>query len=155
MVEARRRAAGGSDFTTLTAMEALANVYGHLRRYDRAEAVARELLAALEALGHRNSGYHSVRSQLGRALVCQGKYAEAEPMLLDVYEQVSPTESRSDGLPRTSDFAASSLYLLYTETGRSAEAARWRAKLPPGYDVPRSLAPPPRPAGTMPPGSSP
>jgi len=70
------------------------------------------------------------QSMLGEALAQQGKYAEAEPLLVAGYEQLKESETMlptqreirlTESLRRLVDF--------YVATGQTAKADEWRAKL--------------------------
>ena len=74
-------------------------------------------------------------SVLGESLSRQGKFAEAEPLLLDGYAGMTerpdaPDERKAEALQRIID-----LYDVWHAAepgeGYDAKAAEWRAKLPP------------------------
>jgi hypothetical protein len=70
-------------------------------------------------------------SLLGGALLGQGKYAEAEPLVIEGYEGIKaraariPAPSRT---PRLSE-AAERLVRLYESWGKAGQATAWKAKL--------------------------
>jgi hypothetical protein len=60
---------------------------------------------------------------LGEALCAQGRYAEAEPLLVASYDAIGPI-----GIPiGTRAIAARSLVKVFTETGRPERADKYRA----------------------------
>jgi len=73
---------------------------------------------------------------LGESLLCQKKYADAEPVLLSGYNGM---EQRKDKIPSGSDGeyrrqprlkkALQLLGQLFEETGRPERAAEWKQKL--------------------------
>jgi hypothetical protein len=142
----RRQRLGPADPQTMMGVSELARVYLNLRRFDKAEPLLREVIGVLEGLGHLNFDYHFQRARLAHALDGQGKYAEAEALLLDAYAGMAKADvGLTAAYVRTCrGETARGLVELYTATGRPAEAARWRAKLPPGMTARLPLAPPPR-----------
>jgi tetratricopeptide (TPR) repeat protein len=97
-----------------------------------AEACVREALAILEK--HPNAGETLYgRSLLGFALMDQGKYAEAEPLLLQAYQERkrSETDHKHEGPParRRQIETLERLVKLYDAWGRPDQAAQWRKEL--------------------------
>ena len=66
---------------------------------------------------------------LGEALAQQGKYAEAEPLLVAGYEQLKESETM---LPTQSEIRLTEslrrLVDFYVATGQTEKADEWRAK---------------------------
>jgi serine/threonine protein kinase len=97
-----------------------------LALYDRRVEPSVRLERSVEDAGWTRAMF---RSRIGGALLGQGKYAEAEPLLVEGYEgmrdqqSVVPPGSR-DPLPE----AADRLVRLYTALGKPDEAAKWRAE---------------------------
>ncbi len=98
-----------------------------------AEQVLRECLA-LRAKGNPWEAAR-IKSFLGRALLGQKKYADAEPLLLAGYEWLKilegPTDPPYAGGPSLEDRACwlenlEQLVQLYDATGKKDEAAKWR-----------------------------
>jgi serine/threonine protein kinase len=118
-------------------------VYGryllHRRRFAEAEGALRESLSIREQVMPDNWLRFNTQSTLGGALLGQGKYAEAEPLLLAGYEGLKAREATIPaGLPRLAE-AVERLVALYDATNRPDKAREWRARLP------LPVAPPPRP----------
>jgi hypothetical protein len=70
-------------------------------------------------------------SLLGGALLGQGKYAEAEPLVAQGYEGIKSRDAKIPALfklPRLSE-AAERVVRLYEAWGKPAQAAVWKAKL--------------------------
>jgi tetratricopeptide (TPR) repeat protein len=98
-----------------------------------AEPLLRECLAIRETsekLQRNEVGTFNARSLLGKALLDQQKYAEAEPLLLQGYEGLKQREAKipATTLVRLTE-ALEWLVQLYEATDRSAEAAKWRKEL--------------------------
>jgi TolA-binding protein len=70
----------------------------------------------------------NTQSWLGGAIAGQGRYAEAEPILLDAYERlkVAPDEVWAPRKRR----AIGRIINFYESTGKHEKANEWRAKLP-------------------------
>ncbi|MCB9885664.1 MAG: serine/threonine protein kinase [Planctomycetes bacterium] len=89
-----------------------------------AESLLRECLAVRVQQAPDSWLRYNCASMLGGALVRQGKYAEAEPLLLEGYEKMQPppelVSRKSNALLRVIE--------LYDAWGKTAEAAKWRAR---------------------------
>ncbi|MBL9150106.1 MAG: tetratricopeptide repeat protein [Phycisphaerae bacterium] len=99
------------------------------RRPVEAEAVLREALAIREALEPDKWTTCNVKSMLGGALLGQGKFAEAEPLLLEGYRCLVEREASipPSAMARVND-AIERIAALYEAKGQPDEAAAWRAK---------------------------
>ena len=108
--------------------------------FSDAELQARECLAIREKKDPEGWRTFSARSLVGESLLGQKKYATAEPLLVGGVEGMLRQEAAIPFIarPRLRE-AVERLIQLYESTDRPAEAAKWRAKLPP------ELAPAPRP----------
>ena len=69
-------------------------------------------------------------SLLGGALLGQGQYAEAEPLIVAGYEGMKAREAQipAPGKPRLAE-AAERVVRLYEAWGKPEKAAAWKAKL--------------------------
>ena len=69
-------------------------------------------------------------SQLGGSLLGQGRYAEAEPLVVPGYEGMKAREAKipAPGKPRLAE-AAVRVVRLYEAWGKPEQAAAWKAKL--------------------------
>jgi len=100
------------------------------KKFSQAEPVARESLTIREAKSPEDWRTHSTRSLLGDCLLGQGKYLDAEPLLLTGYEGMKlreatiPTRSKQR-LKET----LQSLVQLYERTSRPDQAGEWKKKL--------------------------
>ncbi len=92
-----------------------------------AEPLLRECLAIREKTQPDNWLTFNTQSMLGRALLGQKKYADAEPLLLAGYEGMKQRQKTIPpaGMIRLPE-AARRLVQLYEATDKKDEAARWR-----------------------------
>ena len=72
----------------------------------------------------------NTKAMLGRSLLGQKKYKEAEPLLKEGYEGMKQCEKSipRSGLPRVTE-TLEALVQLYEATKNAAEAERWREEL--------------------------
>jgi serine/threonine protein kinase len=133
--ERRRRVLGEDHADTSTAASELAESLEALRRHDEAEVVWNALLATrTKSLPSDDWRLADLRSRVGGALLGQGKFAEAEPLLLSGYDGLAAAV-RASGEPRDRlAQAAGRLSALYTAwhaadpgKGHDAKAAEWTA----------------------------
>jgi tetratricopeptide (TPR) repeat protein len=106
--------------------------------YADAEPLLRECLALREKTEPDAWTTFNAQSMLGRALLGQEKYAEAEPLVVAGYEGLKAHEA---GIPplATSRLpeAAERVVKLYDAWGKKEKAAEWRAKLARPNDEPK------------------
>ncbi|MBL8823610.1 MAG: serine/threonine protein kinase [Planctomycetia bacterium] len=100
-----------------------------LKRNDDAEPLIRESLAIRQKIEPDNWITFNTQSMLGRVLLHQKKYLEAEPLLLKGYEGMKQREKTipplgSKRLPEALD----RLIQLYTETNKPDEVKKWQAE---------------------------
>jgi eukaryotic-like serine/threonine-protein kinase len=110
-------------------------------KHAEAERVLRECLPVLrEKQPDAWTTFHT-QSLLGEALSGQGKYAEAEPLLVHGYEGMKQRAATipTNGKARLTE-ALERLVQLYDDWGKPDEAAKWRAERA-RY---KAVAPPPR-----------
>jgi tetratricopeptide (TPR) repeat protein len=99
-------------------------------QYNEAEPLAREALAITERLPLVNARRFLWMSMLGAALLGQGKYAEAEPFLLQGYEGFKQQEPIliAGEKPRLTQMGEW-VVRYYEATNQPAKARAWREKL--------------------------
>jgi eukaryotic-like serine/threonine-protein kinase len=116
--------------TSLVAQNNLAQAYLDARRWTDAEQVARECMKLRDKENPEGWWRFHTMSQLGAALVGQGRNVEAEPLLIQGYEGVKAREATIPAT-RKKHLAedASRIVLFYEAWGRSEKAAEWRKKL--------------------------
>jgi hypothetical protein len=92
-----------------------------------AEPLLREALASRQAAFPPDDWrVAEAGSLLGGGLVALGRYAEAEPLVVEGYRTL---KQKRGAAYRRSRQALGRVVELYDAWGRSAEAARWRAEL--------------------------
>jgi tetratricopeptide (TPR) repeat protein len=95
--------------------------------YDEAASLARDAVRSLRAkFGDSNSMVFFAQIHLGDALRGQGKYAEAEPLLLAAHKRFEVPKPITRGWRGS---AVAALVRLYEAKGRPDEAAKYRALL--------------------------
>jgi tetratricopeptide (TPR) repeat protein len=116
------------ELATRSCLTALARLRLTQRKYAEAESLLRE---AMNGTGNQNTQVWDTfdrQSLLGASLIGQGKYTEAEPLLLSGYEGLlkqSPAISVDANLPE----AGERLVQLYAAWGKPDKADEWRRKL--------------------------
>jgi eukaryotic-like serine/threonine-protein kinase len=100
------------------------------KRWAEAERALRRGLAIREAKQPDLWPTFNVKSLLGAALLFQGKFAQAEPLVLAGYEGLKTRESALSGKtkPRLAE-AAARIIQLYEAWGKKDKAESWRARL--------------------------
>ncbi len=94
-------------------------------RYDEAEPFARQA-AAFQSKDFKHCYWVSV---LGAVLLGQGKYAEAEPLLLQGYQEMKLLEGRHPAVNRRLVEAGGWVVRCYEATDQPEKARAWREKL--------------------------
>jgi tetratricopeptide (TPR) repeat protein/tRNA A-37 threonylcarbamoyl transferase component Bud32 len=123
-----RRLLGPSNMTTVACMTSLARLRLTQQRYAEAETLLREAIKGAGSPKTLMWDAFDRQSMLGASLLGQGKYAEAEPLLISGYEglrKLSPAISAEANFPE----AGQRLVRLYTAWGQPEKAAAWRARV--------------------------
>jgi tetratricopeptide (TPR) repeat protein len=100
-------------------------------RWPEAEPVLRESLA-IDARAQPDTWQRfNTMSVLSGGLLGQGKYADAEPLMIQGYEGMKAREAKMPALSRRLDLseAAQRVVRLYEAWGKPKQAAAWRHKL--------------------------
>jgi tetratricopeptide (TPR) repeat protein len=100
------------------------------RKWTDAESLLRQCLAIRRAKEPDEWLTFSVQSWLGKALLGQERYADAEPLLVDAFEKLKERETEIPTAARVV-FADTLQHLvqLYDGWGKEDEAAKWRKTL--------------------------
>ena len=131
-LDSRRRVLGPAHPDTLEVMTSLAEVRLQQAQYTDAEPLLREALANYEKAASDSWQRYRCQSLLGASLAAQGKYAEAEPLLISGYQGMLQREATISFEQRPGiTGAAERIAQLYEKWGKSAKAAEWRAMLRP------------------------
>jgi non-specific serine/threonine protein kinase/serine/threonine-protein kinase len=100
------------------------------QRYAEAEAPLREALDRQEKRSLDTWERYDCESMLGASLAGQGKYGDAEPLLLSGFQGLSTREATIPESNRVAlEQAGERIVLLYEAWGRPEEAADWRNRL--------------------------
>jgi hypothetical protein len=92
--------------------------------------VLRECLAVREKAVPEDWSRFNAMSLLGGALLGQGKYAEAEPLVVRGYEGIKAREAKVPPPARVRlPEAAERVIRLYESWGKPEQAAEWKHKL--------------------------
>jgi len=121
-VAARR---GDKPLRLASALAARGSCLVEIGEAEEAEGSLRECIALREQHGEAAWLLWNTRSLLGEALTAQGKYADAEPVLVPAAEQIDPPERWRDRRAR----ALERVVRLYDAWGKPDDAAEWKARL--------------------------
>jgi eukaryotic-like serine/threonine-protein kinase len=131
VLERDRSRFGADDPRLAPKMAALSNSLLRQHKYAVAETLLRECLTLCE----KNQADHwttfQAKALLGKTLLGQKKYAEAEPHLLKGYEGMKQREAAMSAEVRVRSLTNAAQYLveLYDAWDRPDQAASWRTKL--------------------------
>jgi tRNA A-37 threonylcarbamoyl transferase component Bud32 len=115
-------------FLTRACLTGLARLRLAQQRYSEAEVLLREAIGGAGGHDLQMWDISYRQSLLGASLLGQGKYAEAEPLLISGYEglqKLSPAISAEANLPD----AGLRIVRLYTAWGKPEKAVAWRQRL--------------------------
>jgi eukaryotic-like serine/threonine-protein kinase len=109
-------------------------------KWQEAEPLLRECLAIRAKAIPDDWRRYSAMSLLGGALTGQGKYGEAEPLVLQAYDGEKAREAKipAEAKPRLLE-AAERVVGLYEAWGKPDKATEWKNKLRPGRPARRRL----------------
>jgi tRNA A-37 threonylcarbamoyl transferase component Bud32 len=108
----------------------LAEAYAAAGQHAKAEPVLRESLAIREKAQPDDWNTFNTRSQLGGSLLGQGKFTEAEPLILAGYEGLKAREAKIPVSKRPClAEAAERVVRLYERWNKPEQAAAWKARL--------------------------
>jgi len=130
-VAIRRKLLGNNNLRTVDSLTELTHTLVAEKKFVEAESVAREALASWNRNAPDDWRMLDCRSLLGASLLGQGKYIEAEPVLLSGYQDLKRLENRIPAFEQktlVSD-AQRRLVQLYEATNRPDQAAEWKKKL--------------------------
>ena len=100
------------------------------RKYDRSESLLRQALATREAKAPDDWQFFRAQALLGASLAGEGKYADAEPLLLSGYEGLNKREAAIPAFEkRWIPLSGDRIVILYSRWSKPEQAAQWRARL--------------------------
>ena len=130
VLASRRATLGPGDPDTLRTMNNLGTAYLKANRWVDAEPLLRECLELRGKIKSNGWLRFHTQSQLGAALAGQGKFAEAEPLLVDGYKGLVANQAAIPALQKEDVAAAAERIVPFYEAwGKPKEAAMWREKL--------------------------
>jgi eukaryotic-like serine/threonine-protein kinase len=130
VLEARRRVLGAEHPDTTNVLASLGLLRLRDQRYADAESLLREALKSQEKTGPDTWRRYNSDSMLGASLAGQGKYAEAEPLLVSGYQGMVERETTIPAGNRNFlEDAGEWIIRLYQGWEKPEKAAEWRLKL--------------------------
>jgi tetratricopeptide (TPR) repeat protein len=123
----RRRLFGPLHPQTLEALGTLGVAQLTAGKLAEAAATLQETVTGWEKAGTSPAQTAASRSELGRALLLQKNFPEAEKVLLQAWKEIS---ARQDVSPKIRGEILTRLIQLYEAWGKPAQAASWRKQLP-------------------------
>ena len=130
VIKARRAKLGRDHPDTINTMVRTSGVLLKATDYIKAEGLLRETLALGEKTQPRDRRTLYTRLMLGRALLGQQKYTEAEPLLLSGYEGMKKLLEHEDPLLRARRIPEALDWIidLYTAINKPDELKKWRVE---------------------------
>jgi non-specific serine/threonine protein kinase/serine/threonine-protein kinase len=126
-LDARRRVLGPANPDTLGDMISLANVRMEQNKYTDAEPLLREALAGFAKTAPGSWPLFRSQSLLGSSLAAQGRFAEAEPLLVDGCNGMTgQTEEIPFEFRSTIDRTLRQIVQMYERWEKPEKAAAWR-----------------------------
>jgi serine/threonine protein kinase len=131
LVDQARQQFGAEHLQTADALHRLGGNLLNQNKWSDAEAVWRECLAIRHKKQPEAWYTCNARTALGRALVGQKKFAEAEPLLLKGYEGAKQHAAQMPPAQRKAALSSAvrGLIRLYENWGQPDQAAKWRTEL--------------------------
>jgi eukaryotic-like serine/threonine-protein kinase len=130
LLEARRHVLGPDHPDTIAVLDSLGHLRLQQRRYEEAEAPLREALTRRKTRSRSTWERFDSESMLGASLSGQGKYAQAEPLLLSGYEGLANREMTIPAPSRTAvKEAGERIVRFYQDWAKPEKAAEWQARI--------------------------
>jgi hypothetical protein len=129
-LEIRRRILGPADPNTTNVLASLGEVRLRQQRYTEAEARLSEAWNAQTKTAPEAWQKFATQSMLGASLAAQGRFTEAEPLLLAAYDGLIARKEAIAWDSRSQlEQACVRIVQLYQQWGKTKSAAEWRQKL--------------------------
>jgi eukaryotic-like serine/threonine-protein kinase len=130
VLDISRRVLGTDHPVTATTLASMGKLRLRQQRYSDAAALLQEALAVQEKKAPNGWVRYNTESLLGSALVAQGKYDEAEPLLVSALQGLFEQKANIPHGSRTAlNEAGERIVQLYEQWGKPEKAAAWRGKL--------------------------
>jgi tetratricopeptide (TPR) repeat protein len=127
--EVSRKLLGDEHPDLLAAISNLGRIYIAEKKYDEAERILAKGVATANKVVPRDFyGRGMILLSYGETLVATHRTREAEPYLVEAYAVLRPIKGADD--PGVG-FCVKTLTGFYEQTGRPAEAAKWRSRITP------------------------
>jgi tetratricopeptide (TPR) repeat protein/tRNA A-37 threonylcarbamoyl transferase component Bud32 len=133
VLEKRRKKLGFCNPSTLVSIDNLASLYHRVARFDQAESLFQELLAADRESPVRPTLRSRFRTHYAALLTDLQRFEEAEPLLLAAW--TGYPDALEPDHPNVKE-TLHALVALYDAWAKPHQAAQWRAKLPAAYSPP-------------------
>jgi len=132
VMEVRRRVLGPDHPDTISVLDSLGRMRLEQLRYAEAEVPLQEAPSLQEKKSPNSWERYDTESMLGASLAGQGKYSDAEALLLSGYRGLLNRESSIPAPNRSAmKQAGGRIVQLYQDWGKPDQAADWRTRLPP------------------------
>ena len=128
-VDVAREQFGPADSRTAGSMAQLGLCLLEQQKWSAAEAILRECLAIREKVQPDHWVTFNARSMLGASLAGQGRYVEAEPLVVSGFQEMKAREARCPTPRPRLAAAAGRVITLYESWGKNEQAALWRSTL--------------------------
>jgi tetratricopeptide (TPR) repeat protein len=130
VLDARHQVLGLEHPDTVAVLDSLGRLRLEQQRYADAEVVLRPALDSKKKKSPDTWNRYNTEAMLGASLAGQGRYSEAEKLLLTGYEGLRKRESTIPSPDRSAvQHAEERIVRLYQDWGKPEEAAEWREKL--------------------------
>ncbi|MBI3400890.1 MAG: serine/threonine protein kinase [Acidobacteria bacterium] len=130
VLDIQRRVLGESHPDTLTSMNNLALTYLSQRKYVEAETLLRDLVRLFERTVPDSWRRYNSQSLLGASVAGEGKYADAEPLLLSAYQEMLQRQATIPADNRSAlQEAGERIVQLYQSWGKGEKAVEWAERL--------------------------
>jgi tetratricopeptide (TPR) repeat protein len=130
VLDARHQVLGLEHPDTIAVLDSLGRLRLEQQRYADAEVVLRPALDSKKKKSTDTWDRYDTEAMLGASLAGQGRYSEAEQLLLTGYEGLRKRESTIPSPDRSAlQHAGERIVRLYQDWGKPEEAAEWREKL--------------------------
>jgi predicted Zn-dependent protease len=130
VLKAQRRVLGPRHTRTTTTMDSLGLVQLAQKKYAEAEATLRECEAARKPSMPGDFRLYATQAALGGSLAEQGKFTEAEALLIPAYQGMKERQGKTAVVNRRRLLLAGGWIIqLYEKSGQAGKVAEWTQEL--------------------------